>query len=102
MKLGHTSSLRKPRKYLQRLSSRKIMEIVFWESSTKNSERYCETLTNIRRASNNKRWGKLSSKILFFITMAAHTQPIALKNSWMVSNGRSLTSQNFKHFRNTF
>ena len=34
--------------------------------STINSERYCETLKKLRRAIQNKRWGKLSSKVLFF------------------------------------
>jgi len=34
--------------------------------STLNPERYCETLKKLRRAIQNKRRGKLSSKVLFF------------------------------------
>ena len=65
-------------KYLQTLSARKIMATVFWDregvllvdflerGSTINSERYCETMKKLRRAIQNKRRGKLSSKVLFF------------------------------------
>ena len=54
------------------------MATVFWDredvlledflerGSTINSERYCETLKKLRRAIQNKRRGKLSSKVLFF------------------------------------
>ena len=76
MEWGHTSSPKKPRKPLQTLSARKIMATVFWDrqgvllidflerGATINSERYCQTLQNLRRAVQNKRRGKLSSKIL--------------------------------------
>jgi len=75
---GHTSSPKKPRKCLQILSVRKIMSTVFWDregvllvdflesGSTINYERYCETLKRLRRAIQNKRRGKLCSKVLFF------------------------------------
>jgi len=78
MELGHTSSPKRPRKCLQTLSARKIIVTVFLDregvllvdflerGSTINSERYCETLTKLRRAIQNKRRGKLSSKVLFF------------------------------------
>jgi hypothetical protein len=54
-----------------------IMAIVFWDrqsvlfidflerGGTISSERYCQTLQNLWRAIQNKRRGKLSSKILF-------------------------------------
>jgi len=78
MEWGHTSSPKRPRKCLQTLSARKIMATVFWDregvllvdflerGSTINSEAYCETLKQLRRAIQNKRRGKLSSKVLFF------------------------------------
>lgn len=78
MEWGHTSSPKRPRKCLQTLSARKIMATVFWDregvllvdflerGSTINSERYCETMKKLRRAIQNKRRGKLSSKVLFF------------------------------------
>lgn len=77
MEWGHTGSPKKPRKALQTLSERKIMATVFWDrqgvllidflerGATINSERYCQTLRNLRRAVQNKRRGKLTSKILF-------------------------------------
>uniref|UniRef100_A0A1B6F3X3 Tc1-like transposase DDE domain-containing protein n=1 Tax=Cuerna arida TaxID=1464854 RepID=A0A1B6F3X3_9HEMI len=58
------------------MSARKVMATVFWDKkgvilvdflergTTINSERYCQTLNNLRRAIQNKRRGKLSSKIL--------------------------------------
>lgn len=78
MEWGHTSSPKKPKKFLQTLSARKIMATVFWDrqgvllidflerGATINSDRYCQTLRKLRRAVQNKRRGKLSSKILFF------------------------------------
>lgn len=77
MQWGHTSSPKKPRKCLQTLSARKIMATVFWDrqgvllidflerGATINSERYCETLRNLRREIQNKRRGKLSARIFF-------------------------------------
>jgi [histone H3]-lysine36 N-dimethyltransferase SETMAR len=76
MEWGHTKSPKKPRKCLQTLSARKIMATVFWDrkgvilieflerGATINAERYCQTLTNLRRTIQNKRRGKLSSKIV--------------------------------------
>ena len=73
-----TSSPKRPRKCLQTLSARKFMATVFWNREclllvdffehglTINSERYCETLKKLRRAIQNKRRGKLSSKVSFF------------------------------------
>ena len=102
MEWGHTSSPKRPRKCLQTLSARKIMATVFWDrevvllvdflerGSTINSERYCETLKKLRRAIQNKRRGKLSSKICFFMTTPACTRPIALESSWIILNGRCL------------
>uniref|UniRef100_A0A8C5RFZ3 Transposase n=1 Tax=Laticauda laticaudata TaxID=8630 RepID=A0A8C5RFZ3_LATLA len=66
----------KPRKCLQMFSARKIMVTVFWDrqgvlidflehGSTINSVGYCEMLQKLRKAIQNKRRGKLSSKILF-------------------------------------
>jgi histone-lysine N-methyltransferase SETMAR len=78
MEWGHTNSPKKPRKCLQTLSARKIMATVFWDrkgvllvdflerGTTITSARYCETLEKLRRAIQNKRRGKLTSKILFF------------------------------------
>ncbi|GFS98089.1 mariner Mos1 transposase [Trichonephila clavipes] len=77
MQSGHTSSPKRPRKCLQILSLKKIMATVFLgrqgglliefleRCATINSERYCQTLRNFRRAIQNKHRGKLSSKILF-------------------------------------
>ena len=60
------------------MSARKITATVFLDregvllvdfiehGSTIKFERYCETLKKLRRAIQNKRWGKLSSKVLFF------------------------------------
>ncbi|GBO37160.1 Mariner Mos1 transposase [Araneus ventricosus] len=71
-----TSSSRKPRKCLQTLPARELTSTVFWDrkgmllvdfpdhGSTINSESYCETLQKLRRAIQNKRQGKLSSKVL--------------------------------------
>lgn len=76
MEWGHTSSPKKPTKFLQTLSARKIMA-VFWDrqgvllidflerGATINSDLYCQTLRKLRRALQNKRRGKISSKILF-------------------------------------
>jgi histone-lysine N-methyltransferase SETMAR len=78
MEWGHTNSPKKPNKILQTLSARKIMATVFWDRQgmllidflergvTNNSDRYCKTLRKLRRAVQNKRRGKLSSKILFY------------------------------------
>jgi len=41
--------------------------------STINSERYCETLKKLRRAIQNKRQGKLSSKVFFHDNARLHT-----------------------------
>lgn len=77
MEWGHTNSPKKPRKCMQTLSARKIMATVFWDrkgvlfvdflerGTTINSARYCETLEKLKRSIQNKRRGKLSSKILF-------------------------------------
>ncbi|GFV45555.1 mariner Mos1 transposase [Trichonephila clavipes] len=77
MQWGHASSPKRPRKCLQTLSPKKIMVSVFWDrhgvllidclecGTTINSERYCQTLRNLRKAVQNKRQGKLTSKILF-------------------------------------
>ena len=58
--------------------------------STINCERYCETMKKLRRAIQNKRRGKLSSKVLFFMTTPARTRPIALESSWIILDGRYL------------
>ncbi|GFT34947.1 mariner Mos1 transposase [Trichonephila clavipes] len=77
MQWGHTSSPKRPRKCLQTLSPKKIMATVFWDrqgvllidlferGAPQNSQRYCQTLRNLRRAFQNKRRGKLTSKVLF-------------------------------------
>ncbi|GFW40350.1 mariner Mos1 transposase [Trichonephila clavipes] len=77
MHWGHTSSPKRPRKCLKTLSSKKIMATVFCyrqgtllidfleRVATINSERYCQTLRNLRRSVQNKRRRKLTSKILF-------------------------------------
>ena len=77
MEWEDTSSPKKPRKCLQTFSARKIMANGFWDRegvllvdflercSTINSERYCETQKNLKRAIQNKRRGKLSSEVLF-------------------------------------
>lgn len=65
--VGHIKSPKNPIKCLQTLSGRKITVIVFWDrqgvllidflehGAKINSECYCETLRNLRRAVQNKR-----------------------------------------------
>ncbi|GFV99419.1 mariner Mos1 transposase [Trichonephila clavipes] len=77
MQWGHTSSPKRSSKCLQTLSPKKIMATVFRDrqgvllidfferGATMNSERYCQTSCNLRRTVQNKRRGKLMSKILF-------------------------------------
>ena len=95
MDWGHTSSPKRPRKCLQTLSARKIMATVFWDredlllvdflerGSKINSEKYCETLKKLKKAIQNKRRGKMSSKVLFF-HVNARTRPIALESAWII------------------
>ena len=65
-----------PKKFKQTASTKKIMCTVFWDrhgvllveflpnGQTVNSDKYCSTLTNLRRAIQNKRRGMLSRGIL--------------------------------------
>ncbi|GFU43781.1 mariner Mos1 transposase [Trichonephila clavipes] len=78
MQWGQTSSPKRPRKCLQTLSPKQMVATVFWDrqsallidflerGATIKSERYCQTLCNLTRAVQNKRRGKLASKISFF------------------------------------
>ena len=101
MEWGHTSSPKRPRKCLQTLSARKIMATVFWDregvllvdflerGSTIISEPYCETMKTLRRKIQNKRRGKLSSKVLFFddnalLHMAKRTRRLLDHFGWKV------------------
>jgi len=57
--------------------------------STRNSERYCETLKMLRKAIQNKRRGKMGSNVLFFHDNSrppSHGQSHsrALRSFWMV------------------
>jgi len=71
----HTTSP-KPKKFKTTLSAGKVMATVFWDrkgvllvdflpkGETINSERYCETLTKLRRAIQNKRRGRLTKGVV--------------------------------------
>ena len=73
---GHTASPEKPTKCRQTLP-RKLMETVFWDrrglllvellerNATVSTERYCNTLTNLKRAIQNKQRSMLSSGVIF-------------------------------------
>lgn len=75
MEWRHSTSPKKV-KFKQTISARKIMCTVFWDmhglllvdflprGRTINSETYCETLTKLRRAIQNKRRGMLSKGIV--------------------------------------
>jgi histone-lysine N-methyltransferase SETMAR len=74
MEWRHTSSPKKP-KFKQKISTRKIMCSVFWDGqgvllaellpkSTINAACYCETLTKLRRAIQNKRRGILTCGVV--------------------------------------
>ena len=70
----HTGSPR-PKKFKQTLSAGKVMATVFWDrkgvlltefmpkGTTINSDRYCETLTKLKRAIQNRRRGRLTKGI---------------------------------------
>uniref|UniRef100_A0A670Y7B2 Mos1 transposase HTH domain-containing protein n=1 Tax=Pseudonaja textilis TaxID=8673 RepID=A0A670Y7B2_PSETE len=101
MEWGHTNSPQKPRKCLQTFSARKIMATVFGDrqcvllidfldhGATINSVRYCEMLQKLRKAIQNKRRGKLSSKILFLHDNARphtanHTREVLNAFKWEI------------------
>lgn len=72
----HSNSPTRPRKFKQEPSTRKIMATVFWDRKgvllidflprgmTINAERYCDTLTKLKRAIQNRRRGLLSSGVV--------------------------------------
>jgi hypothetical protein len=86
---AHTFT-KKPRKFKQTLSARKLLATVFWDTkgvllvdfmpqgTTITSEVYCETLKKLQRAIQNKRRGMLTSGVVLLHDnmrphMAAHT-----------------------------
>ena len=86
---------------MQTLSARMIMATVFWDregvllldflerGSTIIFEQYCETMKKLRRTIQNKRRGKLSSKVLFFddnarLHMAKRTRRLLDHFGWEV------------------
>jgi hypothetical protein len=82
----HTGSP-KPKKFKQTLSARKIMATVFWDrkvillvdfmtqGTTINSESYCETLTELRRAIQSRWRGLLTSGVCARQRAAAYRRP---------------------------
>jgi histone-lysine N-methyltransferase SETMAR len=72
----HLWSPKKPRKFKQVVSMRKIMATVFWDrkgvllvdflpkGTTINAQCYCETLRQLRRAIQNQRHGMLSRGVV--------------------------------------
>jgi len=76
MEWRHSQSPKKPRKFKQTASARKLMATVFWDrqgvllvdfmprNTTINAEAYCATLRRLRKAIQNRRRGKLSRGIV--------------------------------------
>lgn len=99
----HPHSPNKPKKFKQTFSNRKRMATVFWDrrgvllvdfmppGHTINSEVYCETLKNLRRAIQNKRRGQLTRGIVLLHDnarphTAARTAALLNDFQWEVFN----------------
>ncbi|KAJ4439139.1 hypothetical protein ANN_15096 [Periplaneta americana] len=77
MQWGHTHSPKKTTKCRQTLSTTKLMAAVFWDTkgillveflernATINAERYCNILTSLKRAIQNKRRDMLNPGVIF-------------------------------------
>jgi hypothetical protein len=84
----NTHSPNKPRKFKQSLAKRKLMATVFWDrkgvlligfmepGTMITSETHCETLKKLRRATENKRRGMVTSGVVLLHDNACpHTSP---------------------------
>jgi hypothetical protein len=88
----HTHSPNKPRKFKQSLTNRKLMATVFWDrkgmllialmepGTTITSETYCETLKKLRRATENKRRGMLTSGVVLLHNTQLHAHKPCSRN----------------------
>ena len=95
MQWGHTASPKKPTKCHQTLSKRKLMATVFWDrrelllveflerNVTTNAEHYCNKITNLRRAIQNKHHGMLSNAVDQVVACMPGLDPRSGQVSWV-------------------
>ena len=87
MEWHHAQSPKRPRKFKQTASARKLMASVFWDrqgvllvdlmprNTTINDDAYCATLRRLRKSIQNRRRGKLSRGIVLIHESDAHLPP---------------------------
>jgi hypothetical protein len=100
----HTNSPKKPRKFKQTLSARKLMATIFWDmkkvllvdfkpqGTIITSEVYCETLKKLRRAIQNKMHGMLTTSVVLLHDNARPHTAAQTQHCSSNSTGNCLTT----------